>query len=180
MKHAPLAPDVQERARAVKLAIFDVDGVLTDGSLMYTEAGETIKVFNTLDGHGLKMLRQGGVEVAIISGRASQALTLRMRELGITHVFQGVQEKLGTFEALTRSLGVTLEEVAAIGDDVMDLPILTRCGFAAAVPAAPPFVRERVHHVTQAQGGRGAAREFSEIILEAQGKLDALLKRYVS
>ena len=180
MKQPALAADVLERARAVKLAIFDVDGVLTDGSLMYTEAGETIKVFNTLDGHGLKMLQQGGIEVAIISGRASQALTLRMRELGITHVFQGVHEKLTTFEALTRSLGVTLEEVAAIGDDVMDLPILTRCGFAVAVPAAPAFVRERVHHVTHAQGGRGAAREFSEIILEAQGKLDALLKRYVS
>lgn len=180
MTQTKSAADILERARAIKLAIFDVDGVLTDGSLMYTETGETIKVFNTLDGHGLKMLQQAGVEVAIISGRASQALTLRMRELGITHVFQGVQDKLATFEALTRSLGVTLEEVASIGDDVMDLPILTRCGFAAAVPAAPAFVRERVHHVTLASGGRGAAREFCEIILQAQGKLDALLKRYVS
>jgi 3-deoxy-D-manno-octulosonate 8-phosphate phosphatase (KDO 8-P phosphatase) len=171
---------ILERARAARLAVFDVDGVLTDGSLFFTEAGETIKVFNTLDGHGLKMLQQGGIEVAIISGRASQALTMRMRELGITHVFQGIHDKLSTFEALMKSLNVTLEEVASIGDDVVDLPILSRCGFAAAVPAAPAFVKERVHYVTQAPGGRGAAREFCEVILQAQGKLDAMLNRYIA
>src|SRR5690349_6560931 len=105
--HTGASAETLERARAAKLAVFDVDGVLTVGSLVFTELGETMKIFNTLDGHGLKMLQQGGVEVAIISGRASQALTLRMRELGITHVFQGVHDKLGTFEALMRSLGVT-------------------------------------------------------------------------
>ncbi len=175
-----MSPEILERARAVKLAVFDVDGVMTDGSLYFSEAGETIKVFNSLDGHGLRMLQQGGVELAIISGRASQALALRARELGITQLFQGIHDKLKTFEALRESLRLTFEEVAAIGDDVVDLPILTRCGFAACVPAAPALVKRRVHYVTQAPGGRGAVREFCEVILQAQGKLDGLLKCYLA
>lgn len=179
MSAAP-SQDVVARARTAKLAVFDVDGVLTDGSLYFGESGETIKVFNTLDGHGLRMLREGGVEIAIISGRASRALELRARELSITHFFQGVDDKLGTFEALRASLGLIYEETAAIGDDVLDLPILTRCGFAACVPAAPALVRERVHYVTALPGGRGAAREFCEVILAAQGRLDGLLKRYLA
>ncbi len=178
--NAQSGPEIQERARAVKLAVFDVDGVMTDGRLFFTEAGETLKVFNTLDGHGMKMLSEGGIELAIISGRTSPALTHRARDLGISHVFQGVQDKLRTFESLYGGLRLTLEEIAAIGDDVVDLPILTRCGFSACVPGAPVEVRQRVHYVTQAAGGGGAVREFCELILRAQGKLDGLLKRYLA
>ena len=175
-----MSPELLERARAIKLAVFDVDGVMTDGSLYFSEAGETLKVFNSLDGHGLRMLQQGGIELAIISGRSSQALALRARELGITQLFQGIHDKLKTFEALRQSLRLTYEEIAAIGDDVVDLPILTRCGFAACVPAAPALVKQRVHYVTQASGGRGAVREFCEVILQAQGTLDGLLKCYLA
>ena len=175
-----MSPELLERARAIKLAVFDVDGVMTDGSLYFSEAGETLKVFNSLDGHGLRMLQQGGIELAIISGRSSQALALRARELGITQLFQGIHDKLKTFEALRQSLRLTYEEIAAIGDDVVDLPILTRCGFAACVPAAPALVKQRVHYVTQASGGRGAVREFCEFILQAQGTLDGLLKCYLA
>lgn len=169
----------RQRAASVRLAIFDVDGVLTDGSLLFTEAGETIKRFNTLDGHGMKMLMQSGIEVAIISGRDSPAVSRRMKELGITHVFQGVHDKRSAYESLLASLGLNHEQVGSIGDDVVDLPILSRCGFAAAVPAAPPFVREHVHYVTTATGGAGAAREFCDFILAATGRLDALQRRYL-
>lgn len=175
-----MSPELLERARAIKLAVFDVDGVMTDGSLYFSEAGETLKVFNSLDGHGLRMLQQGGIELAIISGRSSTALTLRARDLGITQLFQGIHDKLKTFEALRQSLRLTYEEIAGIGDDVVDLPILTRCGFAACVPAASALVKQRAHYVTQAPGGRGAVREFCEVILQAQGKLDGLLKCYLA
>lgn len=168
------------RAAKVSLAVFDVDGVLTDGSLLFTESGETMKRFHTLDGHGLKMLMQSGIEVAIISGRDSLAVSRRMKELGITHVFQGIHDKRAAYESLLKSLGVDQAAVGAIGDDVVDLPILSRCGFAAAVPAAPQFVRENVHYVTSAQGGAGAVREFCDFILAAQGRLDALQRRYLS
>ncbi|MBL8517161.1 MAG: HAD hydrolase family protein [Betaproteobacteria bacterium] len=172
--------DARQRAANVRLAVFDVDGVLTDGSLLFTEAGETMKRFHTLDGHGMKMLMQSGIEVAIISGRSSAAVSQRMKELAITHVFQGIHDKRSTYEALLASLGLAHEAVAAIGDDVVDLPILSRSGFAAAVPAAPAFVRERAHLVTQAAGGAGAAREFCDFILDAQGKLAALQQRYLA
>lgn len=170
----------RQRAAAVRLAVFDVDGVLTDGSLLFTESGETMKRFNTLDGHGLKMLMQSGIEVAIISGRESAAVGRRMKELGISHVFQGIHDKRSAYESLLKSLGLGYEAVGAIGDDVVDLPILSRCGFAAAVPAAPLFVREHVHLVTTAHGGFGAAREFCDFILAAQGRLDALQQRYLA
>lgn len=166
------------RAALVRLAVFDVDGVLTDGSLHYTAEGEVTKVFNTLDGHGLKMLREAGVELAIISGRSSPAVSRRARDLGIHQCFLGAEDKGAVYQQLRRSLSLAEEQVAAIGDDVVDLPILLHCGFAVAVPAAPWPVRERVHYVTQVAGGWGAAREFCEIILHAQGKRDAALQRY--
>lgn len=171
--------DAAARAAKVRMAVFDVDGVLTDGSLLFTEAGETMKRFHTLDGHGMKMLMKAGIEVAIISGRDSQAVARRMKELGITHVFQGIHDKRSAYASLLASLGIAEEAVAAIGDDVVDLPILSRCGFAAAVPAAPLIVRSNVHLVTAAPGGNGAAREFCDFILAAQGKLDALQRQYL-
>ncbi len=173
-----LSDDVLARIRRVKLAIFDVDGVLTDGSLHYGANGEEMKVFNTLDGHGLKMLQASGVAVAIISGRQSQALARRASDLGISQLFMGVDDKREAFEKLLASLSLLPSESAGLGDDVIDLPFLTRCGFAAAVPAAPPYVKQRAHYVTVAQGGRGAAREFCDLIMQIQGTWDAAMKKY--
>ena len=174
-----LEPEIVTRIRDVKLSIFDVDGVMTDGSLNYGADGETIKTFNTLDGHGMKMLQQSGVEIAIISGRQSQALARRCSDLGIAHLYPGVDDKGKVFAELLRRLGLQAAQVAGIGDDVVDLPILTRCGFAAAVPAAPALVQARVHYVTKAHGGHGAVREFCDLIMQAQGTQDAALAKYL-
>ena len=168
-----------ERIRSVKLAIFDVDGVLTDGSLHYGPGGEEVKIFNTLDGHGLKMLQASGVELAIISGRASKALERRAKDLGIAQLFMGAENKLDTFESLQKSLSLSHPQTAGLGDDVIDLPFLTRCGFAACVPAAPAYVKQHVHYVTGAQGGHGAAREFCDLIMQAQGTWDVAMKKYL-
>lgn len=167
------------RAARVRLAVFDVDGVLTDGALHYGPQGEETKVFNTLDGHGLKMLKDSGVELAIISGRSSEALAARARDLGISQLFMGVPDKLLVFNQLLDSLALSGADVAGIGDDVVDLPYLTRCGFAACVPASPRYMCDHVHYVTDAAGGRGAVREFCEIIMHAQGKLESVLGKYV-
>ncbi len=175
----PLDPAIIARLRAIKIAVFDVDGVMTDGSLIFGADGETTKIFNTLDGHGMKMLKASGVELAIISGRQSPALARRSSDLGVTHLFQAVEDKGRMFAHLLAKVNLTPEQAASIGDDVVDLPILSRCGFAAAVPGAPKFVRERVHYVTEAQGGRGAVREFCEVIMAGQGTLDGALQHYL-
>jgi 3-deoxy-D-manno-octulosonate 8-phosphate phosphatase (KDO 8-P phosphatase) len=169
-----------ERARNVRLMAFDVDGVLTDGTIFVSAGGEEIKAFNILDGHGLKMLRDSGVQLAVVSGRASAALERRARELGIDHVLQGLADKLPAFEGMCARVGVALDACGFMGDDLPDLPILLRCGFAASVPDAPEAVRSRVHYVTRAAGGRGAVREVCELVLAAQGKLDAALQRYLA
>jgi 3-deoxy-D-manno-octulosonate 8-phosphate phosphatase (KDO 8-P phosphatase) len=168
-----------EKIRQVKLAVFDVDGVMTDGALHYSAEGEEVKIFNTLDGHGMKMLMGSGVDIAIISGRQSQALARRCKDLGITQLFMAVEDKGRVYAELLASLKLQPHQVASIGDDVVDLPILLNCAFAAAVPAAPKFVRERIDYVTEADGGRGAVREFCEVIMAAQGTLDAALKKYL-
>ena len=174
-----LSPEVIARICAIKLAVFDVDGVMTDGSLVYGDDGETIKIFNTLDGHGMKMLQRSGVELAIISGRGCKALEKRAVNLGIKHLLQHVDNKADAYAQLLQTLGLAGHLAASIGDDVVDLPILLHCGFSAAVPAAPAFVRERVHYVTKAHGGHGAVREFCEVIMTAQGTLDAALQQYL-
>ena len=168
-----------ERIRNIKLAVFDVDGVLTDGSLQYGPNGEETKVFNTLDGHGLKMLAESGVALAIISGRESKALERRARDLGIGQLFMGVENKQRIFETLLKSLSFSFEQSAGLGDDVVDLPFLKRCGFAACVPAAPAVVRQHVHYVTNARGGHGAVREFCDLIMQTQGTWDAAMKKYL-
>ena len=174
-----LSVELRERIRDVKLAIFDVDGVLTDGRLHYGPNGEGSKVFNTLDGHGLKMLQQSGVELAIISGRASKALERRAKDLGIAQLFMGVENKLGVFEALLKSLALLHSQTAGLGDDVIDLPFLTRCGFAACVPGAPVYVKQHVQYVTTREGGHGAVREFCDLIMQTQGTWDAAMKKYL-
>ena len=174
-----LSVELKGRIRDVKLAIFDVDGVLTDGRLHYGPNGEESKVFNTLDGHGLKMLQQSGVELAIISGRTSKALERRAKDLGIAQLFMGVENKLGVFEALLKSSALLHWQTAGLGDDVIDLPFLTRCGFAACVPSAPAYVKQHVQYVTSREGGHGAVREFCDLIMQTQGTWDAAMKKYL-
>lgn len=171
--------DAAARAARVRLMIFDVDGILTDGSLHYGPQGELIKTFNVLDGHGIKLLQQSGVPAAIISARQSEIVARRAADLGIRHLYQGVHDKKTAFEQLLAQTGIAPENCGFIGDDVIDLPILLRAGFAASVPNAHAEVRSRVHYVTQAGGGRGAARELCDFILRAQGNYEAALAPYL-
>jgi 3-deoxy-D-manno-octulosonate 8-phosphate phosphatase (KDO 8-P phosphatase) len=163
--------DVTARARAVRLAIFDVDGVMTDGTLYIGAHGEAFKAFNILDGHGLKMLQAAGVATAIISGRSSEAVARRAQELSIAHVVQGSADKCADFERLAGRLGVEPGACAYVGDDLPDLELMRRCGLAVAVANAVDAVKEAAHYVTRASGGRGAVREFCELVLRAQGQL---------
>ena len=164
---------VAERARGLKLAIFDVDGVMTDGTLYIGAAGEAFKAFNILDGHGVKMLQADGIAAAIISGRASEAVARRAAELGIAHVVQGCADKVAAFEKLRTELGFEAAACAFVGDDLPDLPVMMRCGLAVAVANAVDAVKQSAHYVTRASGGRGAVREFCEMVLAARGQLNA-------
>ncbi len=168
------------KARAIKVAIFDVDGVLTDGGLHYSDSGEETKIFDVRDGHGMKMLQASGVELAIITSRTSQCVARRAENLGIELLFQGVLNKLAAFERLTADLEVDPGACAYMGDDWVDLPVLIRCGLALSVPEAPAVVRERVHYVTRAAGGRGAVREACELIMQAQGTFDTQLAAFLA
>jgi 3-deoxy-D-manno-octulosonate 8-phosphate phosphatase (KDO 8-P phosphatase) len=165
--------DAISRARRVRLALFDVDGVLTDGRLFYGPAGEAMKVFNILDGHGLKMLARSGVATGLLSGRRSEAAAARARELGIVHVVLGVEDKLVHFERLRGELGLEASQCAFVGDDLPDAPVLERCGLAVAVANAVPEVKAIAHLVTQAAGGAGAVREFCDFVMRAQASLHA-------
>ncbi|HEX7647680.1 MAG TPA: HAD family hydrolase [Noviherbaspirillum sp.] len=168
------------RAARIRLMIFDVDGILTDGSLHYGPDGEMIKTFNVLDGHGIKLLQQAGIATAIISARQSALVARRASDLGIRHLFQGVHDKRAAFDQLLAHTGIAAEEAGFVGDDVIDLPILLRVGFAASVPNGHAEVRSRVHYVTQASGGGGAARELCDFILRAQGKYEAAMAPYLA
>ncbi|MGQ0545374.1 MAG: KdsC family phosphatase [Betaproteobacteria bacterium] len=159
--------------------VFDVDGVLTDGTLWYGREGEALKRFHAFDGHGLKMLAASGVACALLSGRTSPAVAARAAELGIKDVFQGIEDKRQAFEALLKRLGFHLDEAGFMGDELVDLPVLTRCGFAAAPREAPEAVRCRVHYVAAAPAGRGAAREVCELVMRAQGTYESALQEYL-
>ncbi len=159
---------------------FDVDGVLTDGTLYYSDDGTELKAFSVLDGLGLKLLGEAGVELALVSGRRSAAVAARAAELGIGGLHQDVDDKLALFERLRAARGLAPAACGFMGDDLPDLPVLLRCGFAATVPGAPEAVRSRVHYVTRAAGGRGAAREVCELILRAKGALDIALARFLA
>lgn len=172
--------DILERAARIRLLVFDVDGVLTDGSLFFGDDGQEYKAFNSRDGHGMKMLRATGVELAIITGRTSAVVEHRMENLGIQHVFQGQLEKLPTFERLCRTLGLPSDQTAYVGDDVVDLPIMRRVGLAVAVQDAHPLVKEHAHWQTPSPGGRGAARDLCDLIMQAQGTLQGQLDRYLA
>jgi len=171
--------NLNERAARIKLMIFDVDGVLTDGSLHYGADGEALKTFNVHDGLGIKLLQEAGIKTAIISARKSPQVTRRAADLGIEFLHQGGHDKLTPFNSLLEQTGLTAEEVGFIGDDVVDLPILTRVGLAVGVPNGRPDVISRAHHITQASGGRGAVREVCELLLKAQGSYDKIMAQFL-
>ncbi len=163
----------------MKAAIFDVDGVLTDGRLYISEQGETVKAFSALDGHGLKLLRQGGIEPLVITGRDSPAVRRRVADLGLAHAVYGAHDKLAAANTLLASLQLNWPDVAAIGDDWPDLPLLARAGFACAPANAHTEVRALADYVTTAAGGHGAAREFCDLLLVAAGRYAALLQGHL-
>lgn len=170
---AKSTPALLERLRQVRLMAFDVDGVLTDGSLWYGENGETIKRFNALDGHGLRLMREGGISVALITGREGPIVARRAAELGISLVLQGIRDKPQALSELAQEQGHTLDQVGFMGDDILDLAALQRVGFAASVPSAPPYISQAAHWVSTREGGHGAVRECCDLILAAQGRLKA-------
>lgn len=170
--------DLQERAKQIKLVIFDVDGVLTDGSIIIGDDGEEYKAFHSRDGHGMRLLQYTGVEIAIITGRTSRVVEHRMNNLGINHVYQGQKVKLPAFEELIERLGLTPQECAYVGDDWVDLAIMNRVGLAIAVQDADAIVKKHAHWITPSKGGKGAAREVCELIMEGQGTLQDQIERH--
>lgn len=169
----------QGQGLGVKLAIFDVDGVLTDGRLYIGESGEGFKAFHALDGHGLKLLAQGGILPVVITGRDSPAVRRRVADLGLTHALFGVSDKLAAAQPLLDAQGIDWPDVAAIGDDWPDLPLLCRAGFAAAPANAHPEVKAVADHVSALRGGEGAAREFCDLLLVAAGRYERLLRGHL-
>lgn len=177
---AQVSADALERAARLRLMVFDVDGVLTDGRLWYGPGGEALKAFHVRDGHGLKLLAECGVAAALLTGRRSAALVARAAELGLRHVLQGVEDKRAAFERLLAQLGIEPGDAGYMGDDLPDLPVLGRCGFACAPPGAHALALRRAHYVSDAPAGAGAAREVCEYVLGAQGRLEDALARYLA
>jgi 3-deoxy-D-manno-octulosonate 8-phosphate phosphatase (KDO 8-P phosphatase) len=171
--------DILEKAANIRLLIFDVDGVLTDGSLFIGDDGQEYKAFNSRDGHGIKMLQKHGVIVAIITGRTSKVVEHRMQNLGVKHVYQGKLHKQPAYEELLEKLGFSAEQTAYVGDDVVDLPVMRKVGLAIAVQDAHPLVRTHSHWQTPSGGGHGAARDVCEMLMEAKGVLQTELDSYL-
>src|SRR5690554_1463342 len=164
---------VIERVRQVRLMAFDVDGVLTDGRLWYSPQGEQLKSFHVLDGHGLKLLLDSGITVALVTGRDGAVISRRAAELGIGHVLHDVRDKATALQTLAQEAGCNLSQVGYMGDDIIDMPAMQRAGFAASVPNAPAYVIQAAHWVSPSPGGAGAVRDCCDLILAAQGKLAA-------
>lgn len=178
MSRNRFTPEILHKAQGVKVAFFDVDGVLTDGGLYFSEIGETLKRFNTLDGHGLKMLQKAGVTPVVITGRDSKPLRVRLQALGIAHAHFGTEDKRPAAEETLRSLGLTWSQAAAMGDDWPDLPLMRPCALACAPANAHVEVLASAHYVTQLRGGEGAAREFCDLLMLATGRYASLLQEY--
>lgn len=168
-----------EQLKHIRLAIFDVDGVLTDGRLYYDDHGNEFKAFHAHDGHGMKLLQESGVPIAIITARQSKLVNKRMQDLGIQYVYQGARDKLIAFEALITQLEIKPTECCYVGDDILDLAVMRRCGVAITVPTGHELVKEYAQYITQAQAGQGAAREVCDMIVKAQGKWDTLMAHYL-
>jgi 3-deoxy-D-manno-octulosonate 8-phosphate phosphatase (KDO 8-P phosphatase) len=172
--------DLKERAKRIRLVIFDVDGVLTDGALFLGDDGQEYKAFNSKDGHGMVMLQGSGVQIGIITGRTSEVVRIRMESLGIQLVYQGRREKLPAYTELKAATGLSDEQIAYVGDDIVDLPVMRRVGLAIAVRDGHALARQHAHWVTPSGGGRGAAREVCEFLMEAQDTLRAALDAYLA
>ena len=173
-------PQLLLLAQPVRVAFFDVDGVLTDGGLYFSEVGETLKRFHTLDGHGIKLLQQAGITPAVVTGRDSPALRLRLKTLGVMHARFGTEDKRPAAESILAELGLSWPQAAAIGDDWPDLPVMRRVAFACAPAQAHIEARAVAHHVTAAPGGAGAAREFCDLLLVASGRYAGLLAAHAA
>ena len=173
-------PEVLARAAKVRLVVFDVDGVLTDGRLLLGDNGVEYKAFHSRDGHGMKMLARTGIELAVITGRRSQLVAERMASLGIAHVHQGHSSKLPVFESLIARLNLAEDQTAYVGDDVVDLGVMARVGLAVAVANAHPLVLEQAHWHTPSDGGRGAAREVCDLVMHAHGTLEGVHRDYLT
>jgi 3-deoxy-D-manno-octulosonate 8-phosphate phosphatase (KDO 8-P phosphatase) len=165
-----LTPTTLARAKHIRLAAFDVDGIMSDGTLAYTDSGSETKVFHVLDGQGLKSLASAGVALAIVSARQSSVVQRRAEELGILHLIQGSKDKLASLTSLAISLNLQLAQCAFMGDDVADVRALRACGFACSVPRAPLLVRQSAHYVTRRQGGAGAVRELCDLLARARAR----------
>lgn len=174
-----LSSEQIEKIQQLKLLILDVDGVLTDGRLYFDNQGQEYKCFHARDGHGLKLLRQTGVEVAVISGRSSASVALRMQSLGISHVYQGHENKRMAFQEILENLQLKPAQVAHVGDDLLDLPIMTQVGFAIAVQDANFAVKKYADWCTELAGGQGAVREVCDLIMQVQGRFEAVLQGYL-
>nr|WP_315232161.1 HAD hydrolase family protein [uncultured Albidiferax sp.] len=173
-------PELLLKAQDIRVVFFDVDGVLTDGGLYFSESGETLKRFSTLDGHGLKLLQKAGITPVVITGRDSLPLRVRLEALGITHAVFGTEDKRPAAERILAELGLGWSQAAAIGDDWPDLPVMRRCAFACAPANAQAEVLAAAHYVTQRTGGHGAARELCDLLLVAGGHYAALLREYLA
>ena len=169
------APELLLQAQGIRVAFFDIDGVLTDGGLCFSEAGETLKRFNTLDGQGLKLLQKAGITPVVITGRDSAPLRLRLKALGITHARFGTEDKRPAAEAFLTELNLSWSQAAAIGDDWPDLPVMQRAAFACAPANAHAQAKAVAHHITAERGGEGAARAFCDVLLVASGRYADLL-----
>jgi len=169
---------IKEKAGKIKLLILDVDGVLTDGKVVYSEHGEELKFFDVKDGHGIKLLLRSGIEVAMITGRSSQCVKKRAEDLGIKMVFQKALKKIEPYEKILNEKKLSDEEICVVGDDLPDLPILRKCGLAVAVPGSVEEVKKEVDYITTKEEGRGAIREVCEIILRAKGFWKKVTERY--
>ncbi len=169
---------LEERIRKIQVVVFDVDGVLTDGSIIYDDEGRELKVFNVKDGHGIKLLKRCGIECAIMTSRRSRVVDRRAEELGIEMVIQGAKDKLAAYREFLDATGYSDEEIAYVGDDLVDLPVMRRVGLAISVCDAVEEAREVAHYVTENRGGRGAAREVAELIIKTKGLWDKVMERY--
>lgn len=173
-------PFFAEKAAPIRFLILDVDGVLTNGRIIYGSGGDDVKAFDVKDGAGLKFWRRAGHAAGIISGRSSETIPRRAKELDIELVAMDAKDKLPVFEAMLRQAGVRPEETAVIGDDLMDLPLITRAGLGVAVADAVEELKDAATYVTKKKGGRGAVREAIEAILKSQGRWEAILSRYIN
>ncbi len=174
-----ISNEIIEKAKKLKLLILDVDGVLTDGKLFFDNEGNEYKAFHARDGHGIKLLQQTGVDVAVISGRRSNSVIIRMKQLGIKHVYQGYENKISAFHEIIEKIAIKPEQAAHVGDDLLDLPLMTRVGLAVAVQDANFVVKQHADWCTTLSGGCGAVREVCDLIMQAQGSFDDIVSGYL-